>query len=492
MPHRRAILLLALLASRALASDPVYGEEPWLWWGTPAPNAKAIVSSPSGHHRFTILTPALLRLEYSPGGEFLDSRSLPIWNRALPVPQFTASVGPTTTIDTGALLLTFVDDGKAFSDASLSIQRRGPAFWEGNSSTWRPSATPSSDPGQLFGTFHNLDGGHNGYDKGGLNCTLLDPNAFGTSFDYFPCDFGLLSKGGFALVDDSRTPVWDEAAGWLTKRPGSVCDAAASPREPCFVGGFDVKDADFCIAAGCCPGPSYAELNLWYSASRNDHFSDNLNCSGGCEGNGYTFMHEQALVSANPGAGLIALNLYWNGSPTREGVGGDNVASTFPPTQPGYAFARVEGYVYDPKLPQPAGTLAIRLYYSATALDHWTTASPADEAAAQAMGYTLVGLVGFADPPSPSPSPPPSSLACAAPSAAASATDWYVFGHGLNYTGALADYVAIAGPVGLPRRHWLGVSWSTWDENLNRSTSLAQVQALKDGGWPLDTFIFDS
>jgi hypothetical protein len=37
----------------------------------------------------------------------------------------------------------------------------------------------------------------------------------------------------------------------------------------------------------------------------------------------------------------------------------------------------------------------------------------------------------------------------------------------------------------------MGVSWSTWDEALNNSTTLAQVQALKDGGWPLDTFIFD-
>ena len=66
-----------------------------------------------------------------------------------------------------------------------------------------------------------------------------------------------------------------------------------------------------------------------------------------------------------------------------------------------------------------------------------------------------------------------------------------MFSHGLDYAGALADYVSIAGPVALPRRHWMGVSWSTWDESLNRSSTLAQVQALKDGGWPLDTFIFD-
>ena len=73
----------------------------------------------------------------------------------------------------------------------------------------------ATDAGQLFGTFHNSDGGHDGYGSGSLNFSLLDPNSFADSFDYFPCDFGLLSKGGFALVDDTRVPVCDtEAGGW--------------------------------------------------------------------------------------------------------------------------------------------------------------------------------------------------------------------------------------------------------------------------------------
>lgn len=484
-----ALALLLLPAARA--DDPVYGAAPWLWYGTPASSPAATLVTASGRHRFTVLSPSLLRLEYSLTGSFEDHRSLPVWNRGLPVPDFTKqTVGETTTIDTGALLLSHTDDGKPFSAQTLSVLRRTPALWEGNATIWTPSSMPSSDPGQLFGTFHTLDGGHNGYGAGGLNCTLLDPNAFGNDVaDYFPCDFGLLSKGGFALVDDSRTPVWDEAAGWLAARPGSVCAPADAAPAPCFAGGWDTANADFCTAAGCCP-KALATITLWYSPQRNDHFSDNENCSA-CVGLDYRYLHAQAQVYAGSrGApGLVPLNLYWNAGPA-DGASGDNVASTFPPAQPGYTFSRVEGWVHDPAAPQPPGTVALKLFYSAPALDHWTTAGPEDEAAAAAAGYTLVGAVGFALPPPTGPSPP-STLQCSAPPAQLSSTDWYLFGHGADYAGALADYVAIAGPVGLPRRHWMGVSWSTWDEALNNSTTLAQVQALKDGGWPLDTFIFD-
>jgi hypothetical protein len=146
------VLLLFLSACAcAAADDPVYGSAPWLWFGSPVAAPAATVTSPSGKHRFTVLAPALLRLEFSPGGVFEDSKTLAVWNRNLPVPDFTASVGNTTTIiDTGAVLLTFRDDGAPFSDSSLTVLRRGAAFWEGNSSLWVPSLQPASDPGQLL------------------------------------------------------------------------------------------------------------------------------------------------------------------------------------------------------------------------------------------------------------------------------------------------------------------------------------------------------
>ena len=88
----------------------------------------------------------------------------------------------------------------------------------------------------------------------------------------------------------------------------------------------------------------------------------------------------------------------------------------------------------------------MQVYYSALHLDHWTTGSAADEAAALAAGYSLLGLAGYAlvSPPSVN-----GSLNCYAPSGR---QDWYLFAHGMNYSGALADYVSIAGSVPIPRR----------------------------------------
>lgn len=484
-----ALACVLPIASRAESSASAYGAEPWLWWGNSTADRAATIYSSSGKHRFTVLTPSLLRLEYSPTSSFVDGKTLPVWNRAMPVPPFeTAALNGTLTIDTGALILVHVDDGAPFSDASLSVTRTTPALWANASITWTPSQVPAFDSGQLYGTFHTLDGGHNGYESGGMNCSLLDPNAFGTDLaDYVPCDFGLLSKGGFSVVDDSRTPIWDVAAGWLKSRDGAVCPAPGEDLAPCFAGGWDTTDAAMCNAVGCCNRRgALTSLNLWYSKARNDHFTDNMNCSA-CAGLDYVFLHAQGSAQPDPSPGLVALNLYWNAGP-KDGAGGDNVASTFPPLQPGYTFSRIEGYIGDPALPQPADTIALKLWYSASALDHWTTSSAADEVAAAAAGYSLVGLVGYA---SSAPAPPPPKFSCAAPSAVHSATDSYLFGHGLDYRAALKDYVSIAGPVALPRRHWMGVSWSLWDESNTDAATREQLQNLTDAGFPIDTYIFD-
>jgi alpha-glucosidase (family GH31 glycosyl hydrolase) len=166
------------------------------------------------------------------------------------------------------------------------------------------------------------------------------------------------------------------------------------------------------------------------------------------------------------------------------------VASSFPPAQPNYTLARVEGYVHDPALPPPAGAVALKLYYSAAGRDHWTTSSPADEAAAAAAGYALVGAVGFAL------AAPPgggnaSAFHCTAPAGPQAATDWYLFAHGADYKRALADYVQLAGPVPIPRRHWLGVSWSKWNESNDAAGAVQQLDQLAAGGWPLDTYVWD-
>ena len=278
-------------------------------------------------------------MEASPSGEFEDARTLAIWNRNMAaIPPFhTATVGNTTTIDTGAegVLLTYVDDGLPFSSSSLSVLRRTPSYWGNASLTWRPTAEnmPGADPGQLFGTFHTLDDNLDGFV--GLNCSLLDPNNDSTdAADFFPCNFGVLSKGGFALLDDSKSPVWEEGeAGWLRTQDKAVCGDPKLGTQ-CFSSPTqDTTDPALCHAAGCCMVQK-ATLSLWYSAVRDDHFSDNQNCSFGCDGFDYVYMHAQGLLATEADDGLQQLNLYWNPQGRdSNGATGDNMASTFPPTQ---------------------------------------------------------------------------------------------------------------------------------------------------------------
>jgi hypothetical protein len=186
----------------------------------------------------------------------------------------------------------------------------------------------------------------------------------------------------------------------------------------------------------------------------------------------------------------VALNLYWNANPGSglKGAGGDNVASTFPPAQPNYTFSRTMGFVFDPARPQPPGTVPLKVFYSAAHRDHYTTAGAADEADATALGYAPVGLAGFITPPPSGPPPPEPPFFCRAPEGHA---DLYLFAHGADYAAALADYVAVAGAVPIPRRHWLGVSWSKWNESEVQSDAVNHVSLLAAAGFPVDTLVFD-
>ena len=473
----------AVMLPCVCTTPSAYGDEPWVsWWGSPAAPPSAVVASAYGSARFTVLSPSLIRCETAPDARFEDARTLVVWNRNLTVPPFTThTIGPVTTIDTGAVLLTYTDDRAPFSDGSLRIERRSGAVWANASHVWVPSRTPGVDPGNLFGTFHTLDSGLNGWV--GLNCSKLDPNAFvEDTVDYFPCTFGLLSTTGFSTVDDSRSPVWDDASGWLRTQDKAVCGPPAEGTS-CFPGGYDTTSGPLCAAAGCCSALDGASpLSLWYSAARDDHFSDDKNCSACSGSNGYTYLHAQAALFAEPALGRVALNLYWNANPLLlHGTGGVYFSSSFPHTQTGFAFARIEGYIYDPNLPQPPETVVLKVYYSHPHLDHYTTASAADEADAMARGYTLVGVAGFA--PSPPNSPPAHvPFSCYAPRGH---EDIYVFAHGRDFDSALRDYVSIAGQVPIPQRHWMGTSWSRWDEANTAAATLSQVANLTAAGFPV-------
>lgn len=186
----------------------------------------------AGNVRLTVLTNRLLRLEYDPGGQpdsrFEDRASQAVWYRQQPAPPFEWEVsGTTARLETDALIAEVVTD-KPFSAETTSVTLKSTGV------TWRYGDTPD---GNLLGTTRTLDQVS--------GATRLDP--------------GLLSRDGWAVIDDSNTLVFNNA-GWLQTR-------AADTQDLYFFGygsDFAACLADYFRIAGPVPlMPRYALGNWW-------------------------------------------------------------------------------------------------------------------------------------------------------------------------------------------------------------------------------------
>jgi hypothetical protein len=151
----------------------------------PAAAPQAVVCAPNV--RFSVLTSRLIRMEYSPSGEFEDRPSQTFWYREQPVPAFKVTNGEQICIDTGPLSLRFTPGPGGFTPSSLTVQVAA------TGAAW--SYGLQRDRGNLLGTARTLDGA-DGY-------TRLEQ--------------GLMSRHGWAVVDDSRTLVFDQT-GWIAQR----------------------------------------------------------------------------------------------------------------------------------------------------------------------------------------------------------------------------------------------------------------------------------
>lgn len=187
----------------------------------------------SGNARFTILTPALIRLEWAADGQFEDRASLAFVHRRLPPPRFSVQRDdPWLVIDTGELTLRYKEGSGKFAPHNLWIDRAG----EPVAFKWTPG---QPDDGNLKGTTRTLDG------------------VSGAS----SLEAGLLSRDGWALIDESKRPLFT-ADGWAAPRPiGERVDWY-------FFGyGLEFKRAlqDFTRVAGEIPLPPRWSFGAWWS-----------------------------------------------------------------------------------------------------------------------------------------------------------------------------------------------------------------------------------
>ena len=249
-----AILLLAGGADASYAQNAAAPAAAAESAGDPLADPRAMVKL--GKARFTILTPELIRMEWAADGKFEDHASFVFVNRRLPVPAFEHSVtddGHTLTIKTKALSLVYrLSPGAANQDGRFTPQNLTVSLSvAGKSTVWHPGLV---DDRNLMGTAHTLD--ESVGDKLGE-----------------PIEPGLISREGWAVVDDSSRPLFDSADfrflqgeksvwPWVMQRP------AGERQDWYFFGyGHDYKQAlgDFMRVAGRIPLPPRFAFGTWWS-----------------------------------------------------------------------------------------------------------------------------------------------------------------------------------------------------------------------------------
>lgn len=210
---------------------------------TPQTDPSAIVQGP--HYRISVLTPQLVRLEWSPDDRFTDEATQVVWNRTFPPVDFTLRRdGDAVHLRTPYFQLDY--DGGEFTAYGLSVKAFGVSNYH---SVWR-YGEPEED------TFYGMP-----VNLGGTARTLDDVDG------ETPLGKGLVSVHGIAALDDSAS-LTIGADGWFTPRPAGTIDVYV------FAHGRDYRAAiaDFYRLAGPQPMlPRFALGNWW---SRYHPYSD--------------------------------------------------------------------------------------------------------------------------------------------------------------------------------------------------------------------------
>ncbi len=145
-------------------------------------------------YRFTILTSQLIRLEYNENGIFEDRATQTVINRDFPLVEYRIKDDEMgLEIITDSLHLIY--NKSAFSQSSLSIQVKG------NLSHYRSLWRFGEAADNLKGTARTLDEANGAV----------------------PLENGLLSRNGFAILDDSKSLIIQEN-GWVSPRISACVD----------------------------------------------------------------------------------------------------------------------------------------------------------------------------------------------------------------------------------------------------------------------------
>lgn len=222
----------------------------------PVANPAAVIIQ--GHARFTILTDMLVRMEYAVNDSFVDNASLTFVNRNLPVPSYTVKHDKGwLIIKTGHLVLRYKENSGKFTHANLEINYLELETTESKVGfirviemvkkyTWKPG---TKDHQNLKGTTRTLDAASGKFSFQSLKKLDIED--------------GIISKSGWAFMDDSERPLFDNSDWpWVEARKNY------KNQDWYFFGyGNNYKRAlyDFVSTSGRISLPPKYAFGIWYS-----------------------------------------------------------------------------------------------------------------------------------------------------------------------------------------------------------------------------------
>ncbi len=234
------LLTFAVMTAFSMAQDT-----------NPVAHPDAVVKS--GKARFTVLTPEMIRIQYSHKEAFEDRATFAIVNRHLPVPHFTKEEKDGYLyIKTDALTLKYKIGGVVSTGLNADEVLTISFTLNGRNVLWYPG---KDDALNLKGTTRTLDG------QIGDNKRQELEN-------------GLLSRAGWSIIDESpRTRRGDGSTSFVFDKTYDGIEWVAEPVDKdaidwYFLGyGHQYKKAlgDFIKVAGRQPMPPLYVLGYWYS-----------------------------------------------------------------------------------------------------------------------------------------------------------------------------------------------------------------------------------
>jgi alpha-glucosidase (family GH31 glycosyl hydrolase) len=169
----------------------------------------------SGKARFEFLTPSLVRLEYSKDGHFVDAPTAVVQKRDWPtVAVQTQAKDGWLIAATPALTLRYQINSGELTKTNLQITFKDAS---GAGHTWHPGDADLLNLGGMPYSLDNISKENLPPDRSDT-LTPINDVIPGINIPLKEAKPGLLSRSGYAFIDDSTTPVWNAARTWIEPR----------------------------------------------------------------------------------------------------------------------------------------------------------------------------------------------------------------------------------------------------------------------------------